>query len=275
MHAAGRAALAMLCLWIGVAGAVRAAPPATVHIEELTWTELRDRIAAGATTVIIPVGGTEQNGPHMVLGKHNVRVRWLAERIAQKLGRTVVAPVVAYVPEGTIEPPSQHMRYVGTITVPEAAFEAMLESAARSLRHHGLRDVVLIGDHGGYQKSLERVAAKFAASAAAGGRVIALPEYYRASGEEHARLLTERGFAAAEIGQHAGLADTSLALAVEPSLVRSEALASVQGDGVSGNPRRATAELGRLGVDRIVELSVLAIRTRLGRGAEPQGARAP
>ena len=47
-------------------------------LEELTWTELRDAIRAGTTTVIVPVGGTEQNGPHMALGKHNVRVqaRW-------------------------------------------------------------------------------------------------------------------------------------------------------------------------------------------------------
>jgi creatinine amidohydrolase/Fe(II)-dependent formamide hydrolase-like protein len=192
-------------------------------------------------------------------------VRLLAERIAQRLGRTVVAPVVAYVPEGSIEPPTQHMRYAGTITVPEPAFESMLESAVRSLRRHGLRDVVLIGDHGGYHRSLERVAARFAAGGVA-GKVIALPEYYRASTGEHARLLTERGFPTAEIGQHAGLADTSLTLALEPSQVRSELLNSVRGGGVIGDPRRASAELGRLGVERIVEQSVQAIRARLGRG---------
>src|SRR5438094_2513466 len=131
---------------------------ATVFVDELTWPELRDRIRAGTTTVIIPVGGTEQNGPHMVLGKHNVRVKALSAKIAQSLGNALVAPVVAYVPEGGIDPPTSHMRFPGTITVPEAAFEQVLESAARSFRQHGFRDIVFLGDHGTYQKSLTAVA---------------------------------------------------------------------------------------------------------------------
>ena len=77
---------------------------------------MRDQIVAGKTTVIVPIGGTEQNGPHMVLGKHNVRVKALAGKIAQALGNALVAPVVAYVPEGSIEPPTAHMRFPGTIT---------------------------------------------------------------------------------------------------------------------------------------------------------------
>ena len=77
-----------LALWAGAASA------ATVQLEDLTWPELQARIAAGSTTVLLPVGGTEQNGPHMALGKHNARVRELATRIADKLGNAVVAPVL-------------------------------------------------------------------------------------------------------------------------------------------------------------------------------------
>src|SRR6186713_2874824 len=101
-----------------------AATPASVQVDELTWTELRDAIKAGKTTVIVPVGGTEQSGPHIVLGKHNVRVRALAARIATSLGNALVAPVIAYVPEGAINPPAGHMRFAGTISIPENAFEA-------------------------------------------------------------------------------------------------------------------------------------------------------
>src|ERR1700734_2787225 len=101
----------------------------SVFLEDLTWTELRDVIAAGKTTIIVPIGGTEQNGPAMALGKHNRRVKLLSERIAVALGDALVAPVIAYVPEGSISPPSGHMRFLGTISVPEAAFEAILESA--------------------------------------------------------------------------------------------------------------------------------------------------
>src|SRR5690242_20768350 len=81
------------------APALAAPGPASVYVEDLTSPELRDRIAAGATTVLVPIGGTEQSGPHIALGKHNVRARVLAGRIAQGLGNTLVAPTIAYVPE--------------------------------------------------------------------------------------------------------------------------------------------------------------------------------
>src|SRR5215510_9575347 len=111
------------------APAVFGQAPETVALEELTWTELRELLRSGKTTIILPIGGTEQNGPHMALGKHNVRVKALAERIARTLGNAIVAPVLAYVPEGTIAPPTGHMRFPGTITVGEETFRQTLESA--------------------------------------------------------------------------------------------------------------------------------------------------
>jgi creatinine amidohydrolase len=253
-----RAALAAVCL----AGAALAqAQTASVELEQLTWTELRDRIAAGATIALVPIGGTEQNGPHLVLGKHNVRVRLLAERIAQRLGNAVVAPVLAYVPEGTIEPPQGHMRWPGTISVPPAAFEAVLEGTARSLQRAGFTDVVLLGDHGGYRASLDRVAARVP-------RVHALPEYYRASSVGLEAGFKAQGFGAAEIGQHAGLADTSLALALDPSLVRigvAQSRAPGADDGTRGDPRRARAELATQAAESIVLETVAAIRARTRR----------
>ncbi len=184
------------------ASRVAAAPAApSVFLEELTWTELRDAIRAGKTTVIVPVGGTEQSGPHIVLGKHNVRVKVLAGRIATSLGNALVAPVIAYVPEGSIDPPAGHMRFAGTISIPEAAFETTLEYAARSFRAHGFRDIVLIGDHGGYQKSLAKVAAKLDLEwAASPVRVHAVEEYYRAADRGFAEILRKHGLTDAEIG---------------------------------------------------------------------------
>ena len=254
--------LGMLCL-VDVAQAVS---PPSVELEALTWTELRDRVHAGATTVLIPIGGTEQNGPYMVLGKHNVRARLLADDIAQRLGNALVAPVVAYVPEGSIRPPAAHMRFAGTISIPEAAFEALLEGAARSFKQHGFRDIVLLGDHGGYQKSVARVAAKLNRewSQDPSCRVHALSEYYKASQNAFAAALKRHGYSDAEIGTHAGLADTSLALALDKSLVRADALAHAAKpglpDGVYGDPRQASADLGQQGVQLIVESSVQAIQ---------------
>ncbi len=261
----------LACLLIGVASIAQAAPAAdSVYLEDLTWTELRDRLKAGQTTVIVPVGGTEQSGPHIALGKHNMRVRVLAGRIASGLGNALVAPVIAYVPEGAVSPPAGHMRFAGTITLPEAAFETTLEYAARSFRQHGFRDIVLIGDHGGYQKSLVRVAARLNRDwAATPVRVHAVEDYYQAVETDFVKALKRQGFRDDEIGSHAGLADTSLTLAVDPRLVRSEWLTRGTppgvADGVHGDPRRSTAAAGQAGVDLIVSRTSEAIRRDLVR----------
>lgn len=237
-----------------------AATGAEVALERMTSPELRAAVAAGTTTALIPIGGTEQNGAHMVLGKHNVRAKALAAQVARALGDALVAPVVAYVPEGGIDPPTGHMRYPGTITVAPDAYRAVLASAARSFRRHGFRTIVLLGDHGDYQKDNQAVAAALTREwAGTGVRVVAVAEYYRAATTGYAQALKARGYADGEIGLHAGLADTSLALAVDPRLVRTERLA-VASPGVSGDPRRASAELGQAGVDAIVAQTVEAVR---------------
>lgn len=127
----------------------------SIFLERLTTTEVRAALDAGKTTVIIPTGGTEQNGPHMDLVKHNVRVKFTAGAIAQRLGDALLAPVVAYVPEGNIDPPTGHMRFAGTISLPDEHFAKVVEYAARSLKLHGFRDIVLIGDSGPNQGPLK------------------------------------------------------------------------------------------------------------------------
>src|ERR1700694_2730987 len=139
----------LLALLLLAAAQALAQAPQTVFLDELTSSELRDQVRAGRRTIIVPIGGTEQNGPHMVLGKHNVRVKALAGMIAAALGNALVAPVIAYAPEGSLSPPTAHMRFPGTITVPESVFEATLAAAAGSFKVHGFHDIVFLGDHGG------------------------------------------------------------------------------------------------------------------------------
>ena len=249
--------------WVACAAAPAALP--SVFLEELTSTELRAAVAQGVTTVLVPIGGTEQNGPHMTLGKHNVRVKYLAGQIAQRLGNAVVAPVMAYVPEGSITPPAAHMRFSGTISISDSSFEAILESSAQSFKQHGFRDIVFLGDHGGYQKSEVRAADKLNRAWAAEPRVraLALTAYYEASQSPYIEALRSKGHSDAEIGTHAGLADTAFMLAVDPSQVRSKLLADGRSfsaaEGVYGDPRKATAELGQAAVHSTVERSVQAI----------------
>ncbi len=245
-------------------------PPAwaastSVFLEDLTWTELRDAIRAGTTTVIVPVGGTEQSGPHLALGKHNVRVKLLAGRIAAALGNAVVAPVLAYVPEGNVSPPSSHMRFAGTISIPDDTFRAVLDATARSLKQAGFSDVVLIGDHGGYQSQLKAVALKLNHDwAATPVRAHFVDAYYRATQTTYEQALRAKGLTPAQIGTHAGVADTSLMLAVDATLVRTDLMAHELRDaaavGVAGDPRASTAALGQIGVDAVINQSVAAIR---------------
>lgn len=244
--------------------------PATVLLEDMTWTEVRDAVNSGKTTIIIPIGGTEQSGPYVALGKHNTRVRIISERIAEELKNAIVAPVIAYVPEGSFNPPTEHMKFPGTITVSDDAFEKTLESAANSFAIHGFKNVVFLGDHGGYQKDI-KVAVSRLNKAWAGSSIRAInpPEYYQMSSDGYAEILHKQGYQDSEIGTHAALADTSLQLAVAPQMVRQGELKSspkpTQADGVyGGDPRRSSAELGKLGIDAIVRVTVQAIQRDTG-----------
>ena len=176
--------------------------PDSVFLEELTWIEARDAIAAGKTTIIIPTGGTEQNGPHIVLGKHNYLVKYKAGEIAKSLGNALVAPVVAYVPEGDINPPTGHMRFAGTITLPQDVFSKVLEYAARSFKQHGFLDIALVGDSGGNQAGQKIVADALNREwAATKVRVHHVTAYYPGRGDD---WVEAQGVSTEDVGSHDG-----------------------------------------------------------------------
>ena len=97
-----------------------------MFLEDLTWAEARDLVKSGTTTVIIGTAGTEQKGPHMVDGEHKFVMEYAADKIARAIGKTLVAPVVTYVPEGSWENPGGHMAKPGTITLPDDRFVELL-----------------------------------------------------------------------------------------------------------------------------------------------------
>lgn len=225
-----------LCLVVAPAFA------AEVETERMTWIEIRDAVSAGQTTIIIPTGGTEQNGPHMITGKHNFVVRETARRIARRLGNALVAPVLAYVPEGDIAKREGHMAYPGTISVPPDVFEKVLTATATSFAVHGFKRIVFLGDSGPNQAPQRAVAADLSRRWAADGvRVINADSYYASNGG--LEWLTAEGESDAVIGTHAAVRDTSELLAVFPAGIRSE-LSAADKDGVVGDPRRATPGRG-------------------------------
>lgn len=255
------AALSALVIWLGqpasAAGRALTLLPqtavASVYLDELTWPEVRDAVAAGVTTVIVPTGGTEQNGPHMVLGKHNFLVHYKAGEIARQLGDALVAPVVTYVPEGNIDPPSGHMRFPGTISIPEGIFQQVLEHTARSLKQAGFTDIAFVGDSGGNQAGQEAVAQALNAEwADTRVRVHHVSDYYPGRGDDYA---ISQGVSPQDVGSHAGIHDTASLLFLDPSKLRLDQFrpgTSGDGQGHVGDPNAATAILGK----RILEMQV-------------------
>ncbi len=258
MHRRTAGAVALSAL---LAGAAAAQAPDTVFLDELTWTEVRELIDNGTTTIIVATAGTEQNGPHMVLGKHKFIVSYAAEQIARRLGNALVAPVIAYVPEGSVDPPSGHMRYAGAITLPQEHFMALLEFTARSLAVHGFTDIVFIGDSGGNQRGMSGVAEMLNGEWADGpARVHFVGNYYSDNGVND--WLISQGETRESIGSHAGIRDTSQLMFIAPQHIRDDKRApggGFEGSGVSGDPSRASAEYGEKGIELKIETALRQI----------------
>lgn len=250
--------IAALCF----GGTAFAQTPSTLLMDHMTSYEIRDAIASGKTTVIVPSGGTEQNGPGMVIGKHNFRVVANGQTIARRLGNALVAPVIIFTPNGDIDPPTGHMRHPGTFSVPESVYAQVLEYVVRSLKQHGFRDIVLIGDHGSDQEGQNAVAAKLNKEwASTNVRVHAIGGYYRGDPEGDAAEMMKRGIKKEEIGNHADVRDTSQMLAIDPTMVRTGKLEAGNGkNGVEGDPRKASAEIGRVLIERTVTRTTEQIR---------------
>lgn len=255
------------------ASSVLAQSPGDPYIEQMTWTEIRDAMQAGKTTVIIPVGGTEQNGPHMVMGKHNYVITFAAGELAKQLGNALVAPTVAWVPEGSYDRPGWDEK-PGVISLPSPAYDHLLEAAARSLESHGFTQILFIGDSGGDQGGMAAVAEQLTAEWGNGPtKIYALTDYYQ-KGQEYSRawLQAAYGYDMSEIGSHAGITDTSAVMYVFPDGVRNDLRMPGGGSpdaGVTGNPTLASPEIGRM----VVMLKVVAARQQLEALTAPPGGR--
>ena len=218
----------------------------TVFMEDLTWMEVRDAIRAGKETVIVATGGVEQNGPYLVTGKHNIVLHATTEAIARKLN-ALVAPIIPFVPEGKIDPPSSHMKYPGTISVTEETFERLLIDICSSLKVHGFKNIVLIGDSGGNQTGMKEVAEQLNQKwTDQKSKAYFIPEYY--DHESVSKWLEEQGIHEIDEGLHDDFAITATMMAVDPDSVRTQqriAADKFRINGVSLAPIEKTIEWGK------------------------------
>jgi creatinine amidohydrolase/Fe(II)-dependent formamide hydrolase-like protein len=263
-----------LCLKIGVASAVaQQTEPSdwdmprpieaheSVFLEELTWLEVRDALRSGMTTVIVPTGGIEPNGPYLALGKHNYILRATTDRIARKLRNALVSPIVPFVPEGDIDPPTGHMRYPGTISVSNETFMALLVDIASSLRAHGFQHIILIGDSGPNQEGMKQVAEHLATRWTDGQATIHyIPEYY--DNPRWNTWLAERGVKEVNEGLHDDVRHSSIMMTIDPLTVRMPqrvAAGCFSINGVELAPAAKTIALGNELVDYQADVTVAAI----------------
>ena len=237
----------------------------SVYMEELTWMEIRDAMEAGAHTVIVPTGGIEQNGPHIITGKHNRIVRYTAGEIAKRLKNTLVAPVIAHVPEGRIDPPEGHMQFPGTISASPETFALLLQDTAASLKQNGFSLIVFIGDHGGSQDVQKKVAQQLSEKwESSGVRVLHVADYYGNNGQE--KWAESIGLKVPNPSAHAGFMDTAEMLKIYPQGVReSKKFAATERDykktGASGDSTQANANHGR----QLLELKIQAAVNQISR----------
>ena len=221
------------------------APLNSVWIEELTWIEVRDAMAAGKTTAIIPTGGIEQNGPYVALGKHNYVLEGACDAIARELGNALCTPIIKLVPEGGFEPKTGHMRYPGTLTVRDETFRMMLEDVGHSLHVHGFEHIIYIGDSGGNQTGMA------AAAAALNERWGETKAHHIAGYYDNAGVVARMNELGVEEGPSDGYHDTywltSMQMTVDPSSVRYDervAAGKATINGVSIAPMEETIALG-------------------------------
>ena len=237
-----------------------------VFLQDMTWMEVDRAIKSGINTILIPTGGTEQNGPHMILGKHNYIVKYTAGKIAEQIGSALVAPVLSYVPEGRVDLADGHMRFAGTLSVSDSVFASTLEFAARSMYQHGFKVIAFVGDSGGNQAMQALVADKLNAEWSNQGiSVIHVGDYYKQNGQ-FAYLLGQ-GFSPVQIGGHAGIRDSSELLAVYPEGIRAALLKDYSNTvfsevGADGDAGKASVVLGRILLDLKVSAAVKQLRGR-------------
>src|SRR6516164_6816145 len=263
---------AFLTLAAGPACAAPCAQTDLVEFEKMTWGEVKCEIAAGKTTALIYTGGVEERGPQNANGGHNLIAHATVEAIARKLGNAIFLPVLPYTPNDAESIP-------GTIGITNELLTALLERIAQQAALNGFRNVILLGDHAGGQPQVyEQLAKKLDGTLSGGARVFYCDQVYRAANDAFDQYLAQHGYPP---GLHGYLFDTSemMYLDKDNTWVRRDRLSSAVGDsvvdgkaqfgprspqnGILGDARRSTAELGKRAFDMKVDYAVRQIRSLL------------
>lgn len=243
-----------------------------VEFEMMTWPEVKAAMDAGKTTALFYTGGTEQRGPQNVNGGHNLMARATVKEIALRLGNAIAMPVLAYTPNNA------SATLPGTIGLTPEILSLVLERIAEQAIATGFTNVVIMGDHGGgqpnaYKSVADKLEAKYAPQ---GKHVFFCDEVYAKAQDDFDKWLKDNGY---PVSSHAGIPDTSEMLYLGGDVwTRPELIPTAVGDtlprgaardpnvprvnnGISGDARRSTKELGKRAFENKVEHAVRQIKT--------------
>jgi creatinine amidohydrolase/Fe(II)-dependent formamide hydrolase-like protein len=257
------------------APAAHAAGERAVEFERMTWVEVKDALAAGRTTALIYTGGVEQRGPQNANGGHNLIAYATVKAIAEKLGNAIFLPVLPYTPnQASAELP-------GTIGITDELLGAILERLSEQAIVTGFKNVIIMGDHGGGQpKVYQGVARKLNDQYSPKGiHVYYCDRVYTAAGDAFEAYMAEKGLPP---DLHGGISDTSemMYLDKDGTWVRKSLLETAVGalvvngkpqegpnvphNGIEGDARRSSPELGKKYLDIKVDYAVAQIRSLIG-----------
>src|SRR5215470_448914 len=248
---------------------------APIEIELMTYPEIYSAIhEQGKTTVLIVNGGTEQRGPHAVLGGHSLSAKPQGIDIARKLGNALLAPIMPFsIAGGHLNPKTP-----GSVHVPGPVFAAVNEAIVDSMVVNGFKTIVLMGEHGGGQKEMAEVAKKTDAKYSLQGvHVFFCGDFYEKTQNEFQQWVIANHLPPSS---HGGIPDTSLMMYLGgDAWVRKDKM--VAGDpllppgtsrdpntplvdnGIIGDPRPSTPEMGKLYFDMKTKNAVAQIRAMI------------
>jgi creatinine amidohydrolase/Fe(II)-dependent formamide hydrolase-like protein len=240
-----------------------------VFLAECTLRDVETQLQTNPK-VIVPVGATEQHGPHAPFGTDTILATEVSARLARRIG-AVVAPALSYGVSG------DHRGYAGVPFVSARTMTGLVQDVVLSLAGGGFREIILVNGH--YTNSIVLAAAIMEVGDQLPSGTIAFPfNYWDALPPDE---LAE--YLGAEVGLHANIGETSAVLAVDESLVDVDravreypafpveptpamvsayffsargTLPRASTSGVWGDPSRSSAELGRRYLERIEEASV-------------------
>ena len=247
----------------------------TVLLEELSWPEVQAAVEAGTRTMIIVTASMEQHGPHLPTMTDTAIGYGLGERLARRLGKTLLAPVIR---PGCSD---HHLAFPGSLSIPREVFIETVMGFVRSLAPHGFDTFVLLSTHGGNFDALEDAARRLRTEFASKGvRIIdvagrdALTETMRVMVETAAQMGAPQDVDAI----HAEVTETSIMMLRHPALVAADrleqgrmgridrddmfrrGLRAITPNGILGDARGASTQIGDAVLERLTEHLAAVVR---------------